>query len=115
MYIGNVDSDRISLLAEVNRISDDDTIDFYVLNGAWEGTFKDNIVHVLKTNSNIPSKILWYGCLPKECRDYNDGIEYIIVEVSKLQQFPKMADVLTDFRKYLSEIEAEDHDDEIPF
>jgi hypothetical protein len=116
MYIGisYAGSDSISLLVEVMNIRNDDTIEFYVLNGAWEGTFKDNIVHVIKTEDDIPAEILWYGCLSKGCKDYNDAIKYVNDEVLKSQHIPNMTDVLTDFRKYLAEVE-ESYEDEIPF
>lgn len=62
MYIGigYVDSDAISLLAEVMKIRDDNNIEFYAVNGAWEGTYKDNIVHVIATKDDIRANILWY-------------------------------------------------------
>lgn len=54
--------------------------------------------------------------ISKECRDYNDGVEYATNEALKSTDLPNMSDILADFRKYLAEVEASEFDeDDVPF
>jgi hypothetical protein len=54
-------------------------IDFYVINGGWEGVYdksKEEVL-VLRQGFKIPSRIVWRGCSPFLENDYNESVNWI--------------------------------------
>lgn len=67
---------RVDLWCEV-RGETDDTLDFWVINGEWSGTWSDGTVEVGRNGRKYPAQILWRGVVPKEITHYNAAIEWI--------------------------------------
>lgn len=52
---------KVSLWCYHNGMDDDGSIRFSVINGAWDGKFKDNTVYVNYTKGTFPGMIVWAG------------------------------------------------------
>jgi len=69
-------SSKVSLWAQVQKITEDGAIHFYVINGHWHGIFFDNEVEVKNSPSkddactHIPSAIIWAGHVPNSLEYY---------------------------------------------
>lgn len=76
MQIAIADSSgRINLWCHHNGMDEDGFIRFGVINGAWDGKFKDNQVYVDYTKAIFPGFIVWAG--KAKYGDYNAAIHWI--------------------------------------
>lgn len=95
MQIAIADTDgRINLWCEVNSVNEDGSINFWVINGAWEGKYHDGQVYVEYTKALFPGMLVWTGIAGlKEHSDgkwskytdmnYNAAITWIQDEIGK--------------------------------
>ena len=78
MTIAIGENKKVSLWCEVRRRHKNGRIDFYVINGAWEGHIQNGMVHVDATKHKAPGEILWEGEVPTHLSyDYNEAIPWI--------------------------------------
>jgi len=109
MQIAIADTDgRVHLWGDVTSINEDGSINFYVLNGAWDGRYHNGQVFVEYTKALFPGMLVWVGNAPG---DYNHAIPWIQDEISKPDY------VMTQPDQYVAPIREveEDEWDDIPF
>jgi len=76
MQIAIADSEgRVNIWCDHNGLDEDGAIRFSVINGGWDGRFKDNMVYVEYTKSYFPGHLVWAGSA--KGRDYNKAISWI--------------------------------------
>ena len=102
---------RVNLWCDVNNINEDGSIDFYVINGAWYGTYHDGQVYVEATNKLLPGKLVWVG----DCNgNYNEVMPWIQEHIDspgyvmiQPDQYIAPARIVDDYK--------DEWDDDIPF
>lgn len=124
MQIAIADNDgRINLWCTVEGINEDGSINFWVINGAWDGRYHNGQVYVEYTKATFPGMLVWTGVAGlREHGDgkwskhsdmhYNEAIAWIQDEISK----PDYVMTLPD--QYVSPMPIKDEEDEwddVPF
>lgn len=106
---------KVSLWCDIDSIDEDGTIHFNVINGGWNGTFKDNMVHVNYTNNDIPGLLVWAGHAKFNVSYYNEAIGYIQNLISSddyvLTPPESIKNIFLEEKKRY----AETYQDEVPF
>lgn len=114
---------KVSLWCDVNSINEDGSIDFYVLNGAWEGRYHNGTVYVEYTKATFPAMLVWVGTAGlQEHSDgkwskfpdsyYNEAIHWIQEQIDDPDY------VMTQPEQYVAPVREKDEEDEwddIPF
>lgn len=114
---------KVSLWCAVNSINEDGSIDFYVLNGAWEGRYHNGTVYVEYTKATFPAMLVWVGTAGlQEHSDgkwskfpdsyYNEAIHWIQDQIDEPNY------VMTQPDQYVAPVREkveEDEWDDIPF
>lgn len=62
---------NVNLWCSVNSVNEDGSIDFYVLNGAWNGRYHNGQVYVEYTKATYPGMLVWVGTAG--LREHSDG------------------------------------------
>lgn len=62
---------KVNLWCSVNSINEDGSIDFYVINGAWNGRYHKDTVYVEYTKATYPGMLVWSGVAG--LREHSDG------------------------------------------
>jgi hypothetical protein len=117
------DTGKVSLWCEHNGVDKDGFLHFYVINGAWKGKFKDNIVHITATNDDISGYLVWSGTagLQKHANGrwskyadnyYNEAIAWIQDLIDSPDYVMSPLNVIYEYQPKYDDYE---HDDEIPF
>lgn len=108
MQIAIADNDgRINLWCDVTSINEDGSIDFYVINGAWDGRYHNGQVYVEYTKALFPGMLVWVG---SRNEDYNEAIRKIQEEVDHPEY------VMTQPDQYVEPVrDEEDEWDDVPF
>lgn len=70
---------KVSLWCEVNSINEDGSINFYVINGAWNGKYHNGTVYVEYTKATHPGMLVWVG---SKGGNYNDVIPWIQEQIN---------------------------------
>ena len=65
---------KVGIWCDVTGINEDGSINFYVLNGAWDGRYHSGTVYVEYTKATFPAMLVWVG---ERDGDYNDVIPWI--------------------------------------
>ena len=74
---------KVNLWCKVEKVLEDGSIKFYVINGAWEGIlYTNNTFKVKDTGMIFPGMKVWEGEVPGK-RDYNEAIHWINGELNK--------------------------------
>ena len=78
MHIGIADNcGKLSIICEVTKTRKD-RIYFYVINGNWDGSIKDGILHVNCIKKKYPANIVWKGNIPNYALDaYSKAFEFV--------------------------------------
>lgn len=100
---------KISLWCDVSSINEDGSIDFYVINGAWDGRYHNGTVYVEYTKATFPAMLVWVG---ERDGNYNDVIWRIQEEIDDPDY------VMTQPDQYVEPVREKKEDtwfDEIPF
>jgi hypothetical protein len=99
---------RVNLWCSVNSINEDGSIDFWVINGAWEGRYHNGQVYVEYTKALFPGILVWVGERPG---DYN----YVIPQIQEEIDNPEY--VMTQPDQYVEPVREQEEDewDDIPF
>lgn len=126
-------SSEVVLWAQVQKITEDGAIHFYVINGHWDGIFFDNEVEVKNSPSKdddctrIPSAIIWAGYVPNSLEyysgssgwhsHYTDEIKWIQNQVDDPNYcMPPIDQIIATKIQRLQHIDDQiDDDDDIPF
>lgn len=105
--IANTDG-KVSLWCSVNSINEDGSINFWVINGAWEGRYHNGQVYVEYTKALFPGILVWVG---GRGGDYNDAIRQIQEEIDNPEY------VMTQPDQYVEPVREQEEDewDDIPF
>lgn len=111
MQIAIADPDgRVNLWCDVTSINEDGSIDFYVINGAWDGRYHNGTVFVEYTKATFPAMLVWVG--KAKYGDYNDAIPWIQEQINDPDY------VMTQPDQYVEPVSEKKEDtwfDEIPF
>ena len=75
--IANTDG-NVSLWCNVNSINEDGSINFWVINGAWQGRYHNGKVFVEYTEATFPGILVWVG---DRSGNYNTVIPMIQEEI----------------------------------
>lgn len=111
MQIAIADNDgRINLWCEVNSINEDGSINFWVINGAWDGKYHNGQVYVEYTKALFPGMLVWVGDAKG---NYNDVIPWIQDEIGKPDYVMTQPDQYVAPPKPIKEYD--DEWDDIPF
>ena len=108
---------RVNLWCEVNNINEDGSIDLYVINGAWGGTYHDGQVYVEYTKKTFSGILVWVGAagLTEHSdgkwsritdQNYNEAIAWIQNQIDDPDY------VLTQPDQYVSPIPVKEDEDE---
>ena len=100
---------KVGLWCDVTSINEDGSIDFYVLNGAWDGRYHNGTVFVDYTKATFPAMLVWVG---DRDGDYNDVIPWIQEQINDPDY------VMTQPDQYVEPVRVRDEEDEwddIPF
>ena len=99
---------KVGLWCHVNSINEDGSIDFYVLNGAWDGRHHNGTVFVEYTKATFPAMLVWVGA---RNGDYNDVIPWIQEQIDDPDY------VMTQPDQYVEPVREveEDEWDDVPF
>jgi len=99
---------RVNLWCDVTSINEDGSIDFWVINGAWQGRYHNGKVYVEYTKALYPGILVWVG---GRGGDYNEVIRQIQEEIDNPEY------VMTQPDQYVEPVrEDEDEwEDDIPF
>lgn len=54
---------------------------FHVINGAWDGSYRDGEVYVKYTKTRMPGTIVWRGRIPREIEHRMNVLPWIQAEV----------------------------------
>jgi hypothetical protein len=110
MQIAIADTEgRVNLWCIVNSINEDGSIDFYVINGAWNGRYHKDTVYVEYTKATYPGMLVWAG---EKGGNYNDVIVWIQGQIDDSEY------VMTQPDQYVEPVREkieEDEWDEVPF
>ena len=110
MQIAIADTDgKVHLWCDVTNINEDGSIDFYVLNGAWNGRYHNGTVFVEYTKATFPAMLVWVGHTGGY---YNDVIPWIQEQIDAPDY------VMTQPDQYVGPVREkveEDAWDDIPF
>ena len=109
MQIAIADTDgKVHLWCDVTSINEDGSINFWVLNGAWDGVYNNGTVYVNYTKATFPGMLVWVGNAPG---DYNHAIHWIQDQIDDPDY------VMTQPDQYVAPIKVEEDDewDDIPF
>ena len=124
MQIAIADPDgRVNLWCDVTSFNEDGSIDFYVLNGAWDGRYHNGTVFVEYTKATFPAMLVWVGTAGlQEHSDgkwskfpdsyYNEAIHWIQEQIADPEY------VMTHPNQYVEPVRVKDEEDElddIPF
>lgn len=76
--------DQVSIWADIRSVDQNGDIHFHVINGAWDGVFKqffdEGTVYVIDTQQSYPAHIIWIGDIG--WNDYNKAIETINEQIA---------------------------------
>lgn len=100
---------KVSLWCDVNSINEDGSIDFYVLNGAWDGRYHNGTVYVEYTKATFPAMLVWVG---SRNGDYNNVIPWIQEQIDDPEYVMTQPD---QYVEPVREVDEEDEWDDIPF
>lgn len=101
---------NVSLWCDVRNVNEDGSIDFYVLNGAWDGRYHNGTVFVEYTKATFPAMLVWVGSA--KGIDYNEAIAWIQEQIDDPDY------VMTQPDQYVEPVRVRDEEDEwddIPF
>ena len=101
---------RVSLWGDVSSINEDGSIDFYVINGAWDGRYHNGQVYIEYTKATIPGMLVWVG---SRDGNYNDVIPWIQDEIVKPDYVMTQPDQYVAPPKQARE--EDDWEDDVPF
>lgn len=99
---------KVSIWCDVTSINEDGSIDFYVINGAWDGRYHNGQVYVEYTKALFPGMLVWVGNAPG---DYNHAIHWIQDQIDNPDY------VMTQPDQYVAPAQAvvEEEWDDVPF
>lgn len=112
-------SGKINLWCYHNGMDEDGFIRFSVINGAWDGKFKDNQVYVDYTKGIFPGFIVWAGNAKFSDSRYNEAIHWIQEQIDDPEYAMIPLETVFEFKpdsKKYSDIDPDEwYDDDIPF
>jgi hypothetical protein len=80
-------NDKVSIWCNVNSIEEDGSINFTVINGAWDGKYSNGTVFVEYTKATFPGNLVWvgsrggnYNFAISQIQDEIDNPEYVMVQ-----------------------------------
>ena len=76
-YFGLSQNGELSLWCENRGQLPDGSVAFWVINGHWDGTFKDGIVTIGIDGRKQPAQLCWMGSVPFNYEDYNEAMAFI--------------------------------------
>lgn len=100
---------KVNLWCDVTSINEDGSIDFWVINGAWDGRYHNGQVYVNYTKATFPAMLVWVG---DRDGDYNEVIPWIQEQIADPDY------VMTQPDQYIEPVRETDEQDEwddIPF
>jgi hypothetical protein len=99
---------KVSIWCNVNSIEEDGSINFRVINGAWDGKYSNGTVFVEYTKATYPGNLVWVG---SRGGNYNDVIPWLQDEIDNPEY------VMTQPNQYVEPVREveEDEWDEVPF
>ena len=99
---------KVNLWCTVESVNEDGSINFWVINGAWDGKYHNGQVYVEYTKALFPGMLVWVGDTDG---NYNDVIPRIQDEIDDPDY------VMTQPDQYVEPIREveEDEWDDIPF
>lgn len=100
---------KVNLWCDVTSINEDGSIDFYVINGAWNGRYHNGQVYVKYTKATYPGMLVWVG---SRDGNYNDVIPDIQDEIDDPEYVMTQPD---QFVEPVREVEEDEWEDSIPF
>ena len=105
--IANTDG-KVSLWCEVNSLNEDGSINFSVINGAWDGMYHNGTVFVEYTKATYPGMLVWVGY---RGGNYTDVMSWIQTKIND----PDYVMTLPD--QYVEPVQEDDveEEDDIPF
>jgi hypothetical protein len=68
---------RLSLWCRNKGMNPDGGINFWVINGHWDGVWKDGEVYVNATKGLFKAELYWMGTVPFSDSDYNEAMNFI--------------------------------------
>jgi hypothetical protein len=122
------DTGKVSIWCSVDKINKDGSIDFHVINGAWEGTYHDGQVYVKHTNELFSGNLVWTGvaglkehsdgkwsCFPESY--YNEAIHWIQEQINDPDYVTIQPDQYLENEMVTLHTDEDDIDwnDEVPF
>jgi hypothetical protein len=104
-------SDKVSLWCKVIKLNrETGAIDFWVINGAWQGKYHDGQVYIEDdTESSLPGTLVWVG---ERTEDYNEAIRLIQKEIDSPEYVMIQPDQYVEPKRQIKEY---DDEDDIPF
>jgi hypothetical protein len=113
MQIAIADTDgRVNLWCTVEGINEDGSMDFYVINGAWNGRYHNGEVYVEYTKATFPGMLVWVGDRPG---NYNDVIPWIQDHIADPDYVMTQPDQYVAPPKPAKDYEDDEDFDDIPF
>lgn len=110
--IADIDG-RVGLYCYHNGVDEDGYIHFHVINGAWDGKFKDDTVYVNYTQASYPGYLVWAGSA--KGKDYNEAIMNIQETIDDPEYNMIPLETVLDY-KYVPDVDDYvSDDDEVPF
>ena len=102
---------NVSIWCEVIGINKDGSINFSVINGAWDGKYHNNTVYVEYTKATYPGFLVWVGRAKFNEQDYNDAIPWIQDQIDDPEY------VMTQPNQYVEPVrqQRKNEPDDIPF
>ena len=103
---------KVSLWCDYNGMDEDGFIHFSVINGGWEGKFKDNTVYVNRYGTESPGILVWAGQAKFNRYYYNKAILWIQEQIDDPDY------VMTQPDQYVVPVRIkkdEDEWDDVPF
>lgn len=112
-------SGKVTLWCDYLGTDNDGFIHFNVINGAWNGRFKDNHVYVKDHEISYPGMLVWAGYAKTHsgvwCRDsYNEAIPYIQDMIDDPEYVMMPYEVIAKVKITKLKEDTED-EDQIPF
>lgn len=105
---------KVSIWCSVDKINKDGSIDFSVINGAWDGTYHDGQVYVKHTNELFSGNLVWVG---ERGGNYNDVIPWIQEQIKDPDYVMVQPDQYLENEMVTFHTDEDDIDwnDEVPF
>lgn len=105
---------RVNLWCEHNGMNEDGSIKFWVINGAWYGTYHDGQVYVEYTKPTFPGILVWAGKAKFNAGHYNEAIRWIQEQIDDPEYVMIPYEQIGEYNppNYKDE---KDEEDDIPF